>query len=162
MLQTLNATSTSLTLSWNAPAEPNGIVRHYLVLVEETDTNHNHTVVSYSNVQFTVGGLHPYYTYELSVQAVTITSGPPSTILSVQTLQDGKYCTVCIGYDPIDNTRSYQLGWPGLSVVQSIKVQSKQKSLKLVTPAFSESTCMFCQDLVQYLSFTVIRSSCIQ
>lgn len=91
MLQQVNVTSSLVTLSWSPPAEPNGIVRHYLVLVKETDTKHNRTVVAHSNYHFTIGGLHPYYIYEFSVRAITIASGPPSVVLSVQTLQDGKF-----------------------------------------------------------------------
>ncbi len=83
-------TSTSVTLSWLSPETPNGIIRHYYVYLDEKDTGLNRTVVAHSTTNVIVGGLHPYYTYHLSVKAVTIASGKESKVLNFQTLQDGK------------------------------------------------------------------------
>ena len=38
--------------------------------------------------------LHPYYTYTITVSAVTIGEGPYSSAISLQTLEDGKHCTM--------------------------------------------------------------------
>lgn len=93
MLQTSVVTATAVTFSWSSPDTElhNGIIRHYLISVYERDTGRNFTVQSRADTQFTIGDLHPYYTYELSVQAVTIKTGPVSSVLSVITAQDGKY-----------------------------------------------------------------------
>ncbi len=82
-------TSDSASLSWLPPARSNGVIRHYLLFFDEKDTGFNRTVLAHSNTNFVVGGLHPYYTYHLSIHAVTIATGPPSTVLILQTLQDG-------------------------------------------------------------------------
>ncbi len=85
-------TSTSVTLSWLPPETPNGIIRHYNIFLDEQDKGLNRTVVAHSTTNVIVGGLHPYYTYHLSVKAVTIVSGEPSKMLIFKTLQDGMWC----------------------------------------------------------------------
>ena len=41
-------------------------------------------------LSLTIGNLHPYYTYNFSISAVTVTPGPFSEPLIVQTLPDSK------------------------------------------------------------------------
>ena len=43
-----------------------------------------------AQLSITVGDLHPYYTYNFSVSAVTVAPGPYSEPLVVQTLPDSK------------------------------------------------------------------------
>ena len=38
----------------------------------------------------TIGPLHPYYTYNCTILAVTVGEGPPSTVITVRTGEDGK------------------------------------------------------------------------
>ena len=87
----LNTTSTSVSLTWGAPAMElqNGVIRHYQVVAFEVNTNTSLTYRATANTAFTVGELHPYYTYQFAVQAVTVAAGPLSTSVSVLTLQDG-------------------------------------------------------------------------
>ena len=92
MLTANNVTATSFTLSWEPPESDlqNGVIRHYLIQVFETQTGNNLTYQVTARTVFTVGDLHPFYTYSFSVQAVTVAAGPLSLSESVRTLEDGK------------------------------------------------------------------------
>ena len=83
--------STSFVLHWQPPPfdSQNGIIRHYeIVLVElETGTTSNYTT---TDTTITISSLHPYYTYEYKVAAVTVATGPFSETVSIQTLSAGK------------------------------------------------------------------------
>ena len=80
-------TSTSVDLSWSPPPTEhhNGIIRQYSVRVVVQDTGE---IFTHSTIQLriTVGGLHPYYTHNFSISAVTVVPGPYSEPLIVQTL----------------------------------------------------------------------------
>ena len=87
-------TSTSLSLSWLPPLEgtQNGIIRSYIVHIREVDTDQ----LSYYNsteTMLVVGPVHPYYNYECSVAAVTISQGPFSDTFLVETPEDGEFCS---------------------------------------------------------------------
>ncbi len=93
-----DVTSTSVTLSWTPPSDElhHGVIRHYLFIVQETFTGTNFTVQTHSHTTFTIGDLFPYRNYEISVQAVTVSPGPPSTPIVILTLQDGMFNYNCI------------------------------------------------------------------
>ena len=84
-------TSTSVDLSWSPPPTEhhNGVIRQYAVRIVVQDTGN---IYSHSTAQLsiTVGDLHPYYTYNFSISAVTVAPGPYSEPLVVQTLPDSK------------------------------------------------------------------------
>ena len=92
MLTASNVTATSVTLSWEPPESDlqNGVIRHYLIQVFEYQTGNNLTYQATAHTVFTVGDLHPFYTYSFSIQAVTVAAGPLSVSKSVRTLEDGK------------------------------------------------------------------------
>lgn len=69
----------------------NGVIRHYQIVISETDTSTNITLMTTANTVFTVGMLHPYYTYVFIVQAVTVAAGPFSSSVSTLTPQDGTF-----------------------------------------------------------------------
>ena len=84
-------TSTSVDLSWYPPPTEhhNGIIRYYTVRVVVQNTG----VIfarSTAELSITIAGLHPYYTYNFSISAMTVVPGPYSVPLTVQTLPDGK------------------------------------------------------------------------
>ena len=86
-----DVTSTSLTLTWLPPQTTlqNGVIRHYIVTALEINTGANFTYQAQSHTTFSIGDLHPYYTYLFNVFAVTVEVGPASLDHSVTTLQDG-------------------------------------------------------------------------
>ena len=86
-------TSSSLVLSWDPPlnALQNGIIRHYIITAIELNTGANFTFMAQSRITLSVGDLHPFYTYQFNVFAVTIQAGPSSSDHQVTTSQDGIY-----------------------------------------------------------------------
>ena len=87
---TATATSRSvMLLLWNPPAfdSINGIVQHYVVTVLEQETG-NTTQSTTTNTNYTMTGLHPYYTYMCSVSAVTVANGPQAFV-TIQMPEDG-------------------------------------------------------------------------
>ena len=86
--------STSITLSWSPPPleHQNGIIRSYIINSIELETSAIYSYTSFATgptVELTVNALHPYYTYQFTITAVTIGSGPPTEIFTVQTQEDG-------------------------------------------------------------------------
>ena len=83
--------SDSISLSWTPPllAERNGMIRHYLINATEVDTGNVYGHVSL-NTNFTLFSLHPYYTYMITVSAVTVAPGPATSPISIRTDQDGE------------------------------------------------------------------------
>lgn len=80
----------AVLLTWLPPPylQQNGIIRQYNVYVTESETGYlrNYTT---STMNLTVASLHPYYTYEFTVQAVTIAEGPLSDPIFVTTPEAG-------------------------------------------------------------------------
>ena len=89
-VQSSDITSTSLTLTWLPPESTlqNGVIRHYIVMALEVNTGANFSYQAQSHTSFSVGDLHPYYTYHFNVLAVTVEAGPASLDHTVTTLQD--------------------------------------------------------------------------
>lgn len=84
--------STHISLSWEPPADDqiNGRVRSYLISVREVETDTQFTLEAGLVQEYTIGSLHPYYLYECSVTAVTISPGPYTDVLAIRMEQDGK------------------------------------------------------------------------
>ena len=81
-----------LSLNWEAPPSEhrNGVIRSYLIAVHEFETGRNFTVISDSNMtQVTLEPLHPFYTYQCSIAAETVGSGPFSEHITVQLPEAG-------------------------------------------------------------------------
>ena len=79
----------SLSLSWQAPATPNGRVVQYLLNVTDIQTGNEWQVVTRRRRR-TLDWLRPYNNYTLQVAAVTSAgAGPFSAPLQLTTLEDG-------------------------------------------------------------------------
>ena len=81
--------SSSMNVAWSPPMQElqNGIIVHYLVSIQTGDSK----MTVETNVPYlTIEELHPHYTYELSVAAVTVASGPFSNTTSFTMPQDGR------------------------------------------------------------------------
>jgi len=75
----------------------NGVIRHYLVFVNESDTGRSFTLNStMGNIQ--VGNLHPFYTYGFSIAAVTVEAGPRSSSITLQTAEASEYRVWCFDF----------------------------------------------------------------
>ena len=82
--------SSVLTLQWSPPNSDNihGIIQNYELRLVEQETA-NETLITTINTVVTVTNLHPYYTYQCSVSAVTVAIGP-SIEMIVQMPEDGQ------------------------------------------------------------------------
>ena len=81
--------STHIHLMWDPPPlnQTHGDIQEYRVTIVEYETGN---VAEYASekTELVVGPLHPYYTYNCSVQALTVELGPPIIIL-VRTQEAG-------------------------------------------------------------------------
>ena len=83
--------STSYQLTWAPPPEDhhNGEIRGYRVNVTELETGRA-LYFTTQDTMLLVSGLHPHYSYESVVAAVTVDVGPYSASVGVRTHEDGK------------------------------------------------------------------------
>ena len=90
-LEVVSTLSTSVTLSWSPPPEGqlNGVLRHYVLTVQELDSSRNVTLMSI-NSMIVLSDLHPFYTYAIAVCPVTVDVGPCAHFDPIQLPQDGK------------------------------------------------------------------------
>ena len=65
------------------------MIQRYLVNATEVDTGNMYGHVSL-NTNFTLFALHPYYTYMITVSAVTVALGPATSPITIRTDQDGE------------------------------------------------------------------------
>ena len=72
--------STSVTLTWNTPAMPNGIIQHYIITLLDDNMNsvQNQTV---SNLMTVITQLTPNTSYVINVSAVTVRSGDVASMI---------------------------------------------------------------------------------
>ena len=83
--------STTVMLRWKSPpsSDHNGVIRYYAVNLTELESasQFQQTVDTSPMV---VSSLHPFYTYEVEVAAVTVAVGPYSLPVSFQLPEDGE------------------------------------------------------------------------
>lgn len=82
--------STSFTLQWQTPLSHllNGELTGFYIIINELETST--TFVNFTTTSsISLNYLHPYYTYNCSVASVTVSTGPYSDIITVQTAQAG-------------------------------------------------------------------------
>ena len=92
ILQVTAVSSTSITLIWAPPLLDlqNGLLRAYNISVTEVETGNVYTfatVLGTDNL-FVVNALHPFYNYNCTVSAFTISTGP-AAFVQVITLSEG-------------------------------------------------------------------------
>ena len=78
----------SILLSWDEPAQSNGVLIVYTVLVGENET----ADVVPPTVEYNVTGLTPYTQYTFSVMACTSAGCEGSPTVQTRTLEDGWLC----------------------------------------------------------------------
>ena len=88
-----NTSSTSVRVAWDRPETPNGIIINYVISYYPTDVGASssmNTSTGNNNEVTDLTELDIYTSYTITVTAVTVTQGGPSTSLSVFTNEDGK------------------------------------------------------------------------
>ena len=101
-LQGSAVNSTTIQLQWEPPplVDQNGVIRRYIVNISVAETGSSFQQTS-ETTTLNISNLHPYYTYALTVAAVTIGQGPYGLVLTVQMPEDGmdscnSHFTFCI------------------------------------------------------------------
>ena len=82
--------STSVSLTWLPPQIDliNGVLRYYHVLVSDLSEKAVYDILEDGNsLEALVPGLQPFSVYHCMVAAVTISDGPPATVV-IQTSED--------------------------------------------------------------------------
>ena len=89
--------STEFLLTWTTPPHEshNGIITEYVVNITEVETGDTYKLVS-QTASIIVQSLHPFYSYECTVSAVTVAEGPYTEVVTVRTLEDGMCDTLFI------------------------------------------------------------------
>ena len=84
-----------IELAWSPPPTDthNGEIVYYIIFYRELQTGQNTTVTSFNTV-IILGNLHPFYNYNITVAAHTVATGPSSTPLHTQTLEDGEHKSI--------------------------------------------------------------------
>ena len=92
-LQGTAVNSTTIHLQWQPPllTGRNGVIRSYLINITVVETGTTLQLTSQTNAR-NLSGLHPYYTYILTVAAVTIGPGPYGLVLTIRMPEDGMDC----------------------------------------------------------------------
>ena len=85
--------STHIHINWDPPPadQHHGELIEYRINVNVIETSNSLLVSSAPDVtEAIIGPLHPYYTYNFTILAVTVGEGPPSTVITVRTEEDGR------------------------------------------------------------------------
>ena len=90
-LQGSAVNSTTIQLQWEPPplSDQNGVIRSYTINISVTETGSSFQRTSETTALY-ISNLHPFYTYTMTVAAVTIGPGPYGLALSIQTPENGK------------------------------------------------------------------------
>ena len=90
-LSGFNHSSTAIFLSWSTPPaiDINGVIRYYIVQLDEVWTGHTLTFHPISP-NISIRALHPYFVYHCQVAAYTVALGPFTDNLQIVTGEDSK------------------------------------------------------------------------
>ena len=85
-----NVTSHSISLIWDPPtaANQNGIIRTYNISLSVSPSGENIQLTA-NETELYLDMLHPYYTYNFIISAVTVGPGPPSSVYTITTEEEG-------------------------------------------------------------------------
>ena len=67
----------------------NGEIQHYLIIMMVTESGEQVQLTS-EVTTLTIGGLHPFYNYNILISAVTTDTGPYSFPINIITSEDSK------------------------------------------------------------------------
>ena len=87
------SSSTTIDVTWSAPAEPNGIIQNYLIEYGKgPEQQTTEKVVTNLTFELTLTGLEKFTTYYIKVRGKTSERGNASEVLNATTFEDRKYC----------------------------------------------------------------------
>ena len=97
--------STSILITWEPPPIylQNGVIRQYNIHYYISETRESVLWQSDDNsTSIILTDLHPYYTYSITVAAVTIGAGPQSEEATTRTLESGKFLHTTLPRTPMN------------------------------------------------------------
>ena len=82
--------SSTVAIQWNPPPpqDHNGIIREYVVTISMLGNNEIRTQI-FTGTTAIIGSLIPSFTYQFTVAAYTIATGPYSTSVNITLPEDG-------------------------------------------------------------------------
>ena len=89
----VSLSSSSIILSWSAPATPNGVITEYQLQCSGGGQVFSRTVMgsqTQTQTTTTLSGLLPYTSYSCNITAHTSVGGGPAATTSLTTVQDGE------------------------------------------------------------------------
>ena len=88
---------TTIELRWEPPplADQNGAIRSYHINISATETGLFFQLTS-ETTALDISDLHPYYTYNITVAAVTIGPGPYGVVFAITMPEDGTDSNCCL------------------------------------------------------------------
>ena len=81
-----------MAIQWTAPPseDQNGVIRKYLINVTAIDTGKKDTYI-FTGTTAIIASLIPSFTYEFTLSAYTVASGPYSNVTTITLPEDGKF-----------------------------------------------------------------------
>ena len=91
-----NMTAFTVSLDWDEPQPPNGIIDNYIIRYYEDSTPNNITLYSDTVLETTaaVYDLKAHTSYTFLVSAMTVAEGPDAQV-SATTDQSSMFCSLC-------------------------------------------------------------------
>lgn len=88
--------SSSAIIYWNPPVadQQNGFITYYLVTINNHESGHI-SVINATDLSLNLNDLHPFYTYDCYVAAVTVENGPVA-LITFEMPENGKKVTLII------------------------------------------------------------------
>ena len=89
-MEVLLTSSSTIAIQWNPPDadKSNGVIRYYSIEIFNRESGDSLTLTT-PGTSYDVSNLHPYYNYNVSVAAVTVSQGVQSTV-DFQMAEDGR------------------------------------------------------------------------
>ena len=102
----------TIQLQWQPPplADQNGVIRSYYINISVAETGLFFQLTS-ETTALNISDLHPYYTYNITVAAVTIGPGPYGGVFTITMPEDGMDSNCCLhaGFLFLFHTVPFQL-----------------------------------------------------
>ena len=86
-LQVINVGIDTISISWNIPTIPNGIITAYEIRYRESNNNGLYNIANTTNTQYSIEGLPPNTNYTIEVRAYTSIGSGDWSIVRISTNQ---------------------------------------------------------------------------
>ena len=102
-LQVINVGIDTISITWNIPTIPNGIITVYEIRYRESNNNGLYNITNTTNTQYSIEGLLPNTNYTIEVRAYTSIDPGDWNIVTMSTNQICKIIYFCKSISFISN-----------------------------------------------------------